>query len=397
VNVNGQIQKNGGNVASYFCTDDMRVIHAAGGPISADELLRRARWAVDTNNRAWEFAAGKLQEQKEIVAQAHLYGLKKDLEWFIDAVRRELPNAQRDFAQYEKKRHERAQSGAWKNSHRHSDRDAPDAKTLARWRVADRIGGDQAHRLLAGDPLAPYGEVRRRMFERLTGERFNTNRQPIFAAAERLKRAREQGNPVLLVLNKARGVKARGVDDATDPYAALSLDPLFRHKAIAGPLQAFIVVALPLRQFSALTQLVDLPNYQINQRGSRILVLADHKGRQVETVSGSVDPHVLARAMWPLINDSRLARAELLVAQDKLAEATPFLERIVSSPAGKEMRDRARRRLLELNDQMAQRLTAEGKTREAMRMLGRMRQRVDDAELRQGVGERLVALHENLK
>ncbi|MCH8924013.1 MAG: hypothetical protein IIA67_12795 [Planctomycetes bacterium] len=386
------MQKNGGNVASYFCTDELRVIHAAGGPISADELLKRARWAVDTANRAWEFAAGKLQGQKEIVAQAHLYGLKKDLKWFTDSVRRELPSAERDFARYAGERRERARSGARPSSHRHGDRDAPDAMTLARWRVADRIGGEQAHRLLAADPLAAYGQVRRRMFEKLTGERFNTNRRPIYVAAEMLKRAREQGNPVMLVL-----YKSHGQDDTVDPLAWLSRETLFRQEAIARPLSAFIVVPLPLRQFSALTQLVDLPNYRIDQKASRTLILADHQGKQVETISGLVNPNVLAKAMWPLINNSRLARAELLAEQDKLAAAAPFLERILSSPASQEMRDRARRRLLELNDRRAERFTSEGKTREAMRMFGRMRQRVDDAQLHRGVSERLAALRETLQ
>jgi hypothetical protein len=45
-------QKQGGNVASYFCTADGRVIHIVAGPVSADVLLREARWAVET----WKLA-----------------------------------------------------------------------------------------------------------------------------------------------------------------------------------------------------------------------------------------------------------------------------------------------------------------------------------------------------
>jgi len=44
--VNGQ--KQGGNVASYFCTPDGRVLHAVAGPTDAATLLREARWVVET-------------------------------------------------------------------------------------------------------------------------------------------------------------------------------------------------------------------------------------------------------------------------------------------------------------------------------------------------------------
>lgn len=41
-------QKQGGNVASYFCTPDGRVLHSIAGPVNADVLLREARWVVET-------------------------------------------------------------------------------------------------------------------------------------------------------------------------------------------------------------------------------------------------------------------------------------------------------------------------------------------------------------
>ena len=42
-------QKQGGNVAGYFCTPDGRVLHAIAGPVAARQLLREARWVVDTH------------------------------------------------------------------------------------------------------------------------------------------------------------------------------------------------------------------------------------------------------------------------------------------------------------------------------------------------------------
>ena len=41
-------QKQGGNVASYFCTPDGRVLHAIAGPVNAATFLREARWVVET-------------------------------------------------------------------------------------------------------------------------------------------------------------------------------------------------------------------------------------------------------------------------------------------------------------------------------------------------------------
>jgi len=42
-------QKQGGNVASYFCTPDGHVLHAIAGPVDGKTLLREARWAVDAH------------------------------------------------------------------------------------------------------------------------------------------------------------------------------------------------------------------------------------------------------------------------------------------------------------------------------------------------------------
>lgn len=45
-------QKQGGNVASYFCTPEGRVLHAIAGPVTADAILREARWVVETAKMA---------------------------------------------------------------------------------------------------------------------------------------------------------------------------------------------------------------------------------------------------------------------------------------------------------------------------------------------------------
>jgi hypothetical protein len=41
-------QKQGGNVASYFCTPDGRVLHAVAGPVTSAAFLQEARWTNET-------------------------------------------------------------------------------------------------------------------------------------------------------------------------------------------------------------------------------------------------------------------------------------------------------------------------------------------------------------
>jgi hypothetical protein len=60
-------QKQGGNVASYFCMPDGRVLHAVAGPTDARTFLREARWAVDT----WKMAL--LERPRDDTAWKNFY------------------------------------------------------------------------------------------------------------------------------------------------------------------------------------------------------------------------------------------------------------------------------------------------------------------------------------
>jgi hypothetical protein len=60
-------QKQGGNVAGYFCTPDGRVLHAVVGPVSGRKLLEEARWVQET----WKLA--EMQEVKTVAQLQTLY------------------------------------------------------------------------------------------------------------------------------------------------------------------------------------------------------------------------------------------------------------------------------------------------------------------------------------
>lgn len=73
--VNGQ--KQGGNVASYFCLHDGGVLHAVPGQVNADKLLAESRWAYETRKAARTIATNLVRETldmrkyKDQVTRAH--------------------------------------------------------------------------------------------------------------------------------------------------------------------------------------------------------------------------------------------------------------------------------------------------------------------------------------
>ena len=74
--VNGQ--KQGGNVASYFCTPDGRVLHAVAGPVKAAALLREARWVVETYKLALLEHPDDATAVRAFVWNAHAERLRRE-------------------------------------------------------------------------------------------------------------------------------------------------------------------------------------------------------------------------------------------------------------------------------------------------------------------------------
>jgi hypothetical protein len=123
-------QKQGGNVASYFCTPDGRVLHAVAGPVKARVLLREARWATD------------------IAKLALLDNPKDDLQ-----LRTFFWNA---HAQRLLQEHGLDLTGAGGRSSR-------DLNTQGR-----------VHLILTAAPLAPIDRVYKLVFEKVLGEKVST-------------------------------------------------------------------------------------------------------------------------------------------------------------------------------------------------------------------------------
>ncbi len=71
-------QKQGGNVASYFCAPDGRVLHAVAGPVDANTLLREAKWVVENAKKAIEESKGDGGRFKAYFRRAHADRLRAE-------------------------------------------------------------------------------------------------------------------------------------------------------------------------------------------------------------------------------------------------------------------------------------------------------------------------------
>jgi hypothetical protein len=74
--VNGQ--KQGGNVAAYFCAPDGRVLHAVAGPVDAGTMLREAKWVVQTAERLIAESKGDGGKFKAGLRRAHAEKLQRE-------------------------------------------------------------------------------------------------------------------------------------------------------------------------------------------------------------------------------------------------------------------------------------------------------------------------------
>jgi hypothetical protein len=71
-------QKQGGNVASYFCAPDGRVLHVVAGPVDAPTLLAEAKWVVETVQQLVRESAGDGAAFKAKLRTAHADRLRRD-------------------------------------------------------------------------------------------------------------------------------------------------------------------------------------------------------------------------------------------------------------------------------------------------------------------------------
>jgi hypothetical protein len=86
-------QKQGGNVASYFCAPDGRVLHVVAGPVDAATFLREAKWVVDTVRSAVKESTGDGAKFKQLFRVAHAEKLKQETGLAVEPLTFDPPEA----------------------------------------------------------------------------------------------------------------------------------------------------------------------------------------------------------------------------------------------------------------------------------------------------------------
>jgi len=92
--VNGQ--KQGGNVACYFCAPDGRVLHAIAGPVDAPTMLKEARWVVEHTEKAMTLSKGDGAKFKALFRQWHADRLRQEHGLVVQPVLYDVPKEDPD-------------------------------------------------------------------------------------------------------------------------------------------------------------------------------------------------------------------------------------------------------------------------------------------------------------
>jgi len=181
-------QKQGGNVASYFCAPDGRVLHVVAGPVDGPTLLREATWVVETTKRLMRESAGDGAKFKALLRMAHADRLRREYGLVVEPVAFDPPVPQ-DESSALTYRDPSGRPLAPKlppppiDGPDVSFREAQATASMAAGAmpVADRRGrrwvlGNQGrvHQLLAGHALAKIETLYGTVFETILGEKVST-------------------------------------------------------------------------------------------------------------------------------------------------------------------------------------------------------------------------------
>jgi hypothetical protein len=84
-------QKQGGNVAAYFCAPDGRVLHCVAGPVNSQQMLKEAQWVVDTVYAVMKEAKNDGTKFKTLWRKAHSDKLRTQYGVVVEPVTFDVP------------------------------------------------------------------------------------------------------------------------------------------------------------------------------------------------------------------------------------------------------------------------------------------------------------------
>jgi hypothetical protein len=86
-------QKQGGNVATYFCAPDGRILHTIAGPVDAQTMLRETQWVVDIAKKGIEASKNDGAAFKAFMRKAHAEKLRTEHGLVVEPVTYDPPDA----------------------------------------------------------------------------------------------------------------------------------------------------------------------------------------------------------------------------------------------------------------------------------------------------------------
>jgi hypothetical protein len=85
-------QKQGGNVAAYFCAPDGRVLHCVAGPVDAQTFLHEAKWVVETTKTCMKEAKDDGAKFKQMFRKAHAEKLRLEFGIVVEPLTYDPPD-----------------------------------------------------------------------------------------------------------------------------------------------------------------------------------------------------------------------------------------------------------------------------------------------------------------
>jgi hypothetical protein len=89
-------QKQGGNVAAYFCAPDGRVLHCVAGPVNAAQMLAEAKWVVETARATVEESKKTGVPFKTLLRRQHAERLRREHGLIVDPTGFDIPEKAED-------------------------------------------------------------------------------------------------------------------------------------------------------------------------------------------------------------------------------------------------------------------------------------------------------------
>lgn len=89
-------QKQGGNVAAYFCAPDGRVLHCVAGPVNGDQMLAEAKWVVKAARESVEESKKSGTPFKVLFRRRHAERLRREHGLVVDPAGFDVPEKEEE-------------------------------------------------------------------------------------------------------------------------------------------------------------------------------------------------------------------------------------------------------------------------------------------------------------